>query len=128
MRRSLLPQEIIIKNIGINKLSKNRQNKNRSSTVKVKIKKNSINNRLIINNLLFFKFQLAKIVKGKIKVVNTKKNKLIPSTPKIKWMLNSDSQLLAVTNWNCNVFLLKFNHINNDNKNNKLLIIRVKIL
>ena len=60
------------------------ENKNKSKTVNVKIKKNSINNKLIINSLLFFKFQLAKIVNGKINVVKTKKNKLIPSTPKIK--------------------------------------------
>jgi hypothetical protein len=88
----------MIKNIGMSKLSKNKQNRNKSSTVKVKIRKNSIANRYTINNLLFFIFQLAKTVKGKIKVVNKTKNNEIPSTPKIKWMLNPDNQPLAVTN------------------------------
>ena len=88
IRRSRVPQNTIIQNIGTSKLSKKIQKKKRSKLENVKINNNSINNKFNINSRLCRIFQLDKTQNGKINVVKRTKIKEIPSTEKFSKILN----------------------------------------
>jgi len=78
--------------------AKNRQNKNKSIVVNDKIKNSSISRRLIIINLKFGNFQLARTQNGNNATVIITNSKETPSIPKDRFIETSRNQGIIIKN------------------------------